>query len=299
MEKISLSTLIEVAKKRVAKRLVIMNAMDHHTLSAAHYAQEKGICKVILTGDKAQIEKICQEEGYDASLFEIYSTSSLEESIKMTVDLLKENKADFVMKGTLTTDQYMRAILAKDAQLLEKGSILSHVSAMSIPNFDRLLILSDVAIIPQPTVEHKIQMVNYQKEIFERLGISQPKIGLITPTEVISKKIVSTTDALEVKQHFADDTTALVEGPISLDLAIDEEAVKEKKFESPVAGKCDGLVFANLDAGNVFYKSATKLAKADTAAIVLGANIPIVLTSRGDSVQCKIYSIALGAILSN
>ncbi|MDC1105921.1 phosphate acyltransferase [Prolixibacteraceae bacterium] len=299
MKNTSLDTLIEVAQKGEVRRLVIMHAMDHHTLEAAYIAKQKNVCDILLTGDKSVIEDICSKHGYDSSVFKIFSTNSLEESIVTTVGLLKNKEADFVMKGSLTTDQYMRAILAKDACLFDRGSILSHVSAISIPSFDRLLIVSDVAIIPLPTIGNKIQMVEYQKQIFERIGVKDPKIGIITPSEVVSKKIVSSTDAVEVKEHFKDDNSVIVEGPISLDLALDKEAVLEKGYDSPAAGECNGLIFANLEAGNVFYKSATKLMNAETAAIVMGAHIPIVLTSRGDSVQCKINSIAMGAILSN
>ncbi|QZE15657.1 hypothetical protein K4L44_07440 [Halosquirtibacter laminarini] len=299
MKSISLDTLVDVAKKGTKRRLVIMHGMDHHTLNAAYVAQQNGVCDVLLTGSQDKIEEICKEEGYDLKAFTIYNTTSLEESIAKSVVLLKEKEADFVMKGSLTTDQYMRAILAKDAELFNRGSVLSHVCAISIPSFDRLLIASDVAIIPQPTIEHKIQMVNYQKEIFQRIGIENPCIGIITPSEVVSKKVISSTDAVEVKKHFEEAKDVIVEGPISLDLALDMEAVEEKGYKSRAGGKCNGLVFANLESGNVFYKSATKLMGADTAAIVMGANIPVVLTSRGDSVQCKINSIALGAILSN
>ena len=194
----------------------------------------------------------------------------------------------------------MKAILNKEAGLLPPGNVLSHVSVIDNPNYHKLLIVSDVAIIPYPTIPQKIAMVHYLKKMAIDLGITRPKIALITPTELVLPSLVSCTDAVEIMKVGEDGQfePAVVFGPMALDVAIDLESAQIKGISSEVAGDADCLLFPNIDAGNVFYKTNTKLCYADQAAVVMGANVPVVLSSRGDSIQTKLNSIALAALLS-
>jgi phosphate butyryltransferase len=204
------------------------------------------------------------------------------------------------MKGLISSDKYMRAILNKEAGLLPPGGVLSHVSVIDNPNYHKLLIASDVAIIPYPTVLQKIAMTHYLKQMALDLGISRPKIALITPTEQVLPVLVSCTDAVEIMKAAEDGRfePAIVYGPMALDVAIDIESAQIKGISSEVAGDADCLLFPNIDAGNVFYKMNTKLCGANQAAVVMGATVPVVLSSRGDSIRTKLNSIALAALLS-
>jgi phosphate butyryltransferase len=168
------------------------------------------------------------------------------------------------------------------------------------PNYHKLLIVSDVAIIPYPSIPQKIAMTHYLKQMALDLGISRPKIALITPTEQVLPSLVSCTDAVEVMKAGENGQfePAVVFGPMALDVALDLESAQIKNITSEVAGDADCLLFPNIDAGNVFYKANTKLCNADQAAVVMGANVPVVLSSRGDSIRTKLNSIALAALLS-
>jgi phosphate butyryltransferase len=194
----------------------------------------------------------------------------------------------------------MRAILNKENGLLPPGGVLSHVAVTDNPNYHKLLIVSDVAIIPYPTLPQKIAQVNYLKQMALNLGVQKPKIALIAPTEQILPSLISCTDAVEIMKvaERGEFDPAIVFGPMALDVAIDHESAQIKGVNSEVAGDADCLLFPNIDAGNVFYKMNTKMCEADQAAIVVGASAPVVLSSRGDSIRTKLNSIALAALFS-
>jgi phosphotransacetylase len=203
------------------------------------------------------------------------------------------------MKGLVNTDVFMKAVLNKEKGLLPIGSLLSHITVFNIPQYPRLLIASDVAIIPLPTLAQKIIMTKYLVEVANKLGIAQPKIAFIAATEKVINSMPATCDAARLTEMAiaGEFGNALCEGPLSLDLAIDPESVRIKQFKSEVAGKADCLLFPNIESGNVFYKTNTKFCDAQTATVVFGTNNPIVLTSRGDSMTTKLNSIALAALL--
>ena len=204
------------------------------------------------------------------------------------------------MKGLISSDVFMRAILNKEAGLLPAGGVLSHVSIIDNPNYHKLLIVSDVAVIPYPTIPQKIAMAHYLKQMAMLLGITTPKIALIAPTEKVHPSLVSCTDAVEIMKAAENGqfNPAIVYGPMALDVALDIESAQIKNITSQVAGDADCLLFPNIDSGNVFYKVNAKLCGTDQAAVVMGANVPVILSSRGDSKQTKLNSIALAVLLS-
>jgi phosphate butyryltransferase len=232
--------------------------------------------------------------------FQIIDAGSEEESAILAVQLVKQRPDSILMKGLISSDKFLKAILNKETGLLPKGGVLSHVSVIDNPNYHKLLIVSDVAIIPYPSIAQKIVMINYLKRMAIDLGIANPKIAIIAPSEQILPGLVSCTDAAEIMKSAEHGLfePASVFGPMALDVAIDLESAQIKNITSVVAGDADCLLFPNIDAGNVFYKANTKLCGADQAAVVMGASVPIVLSSRGDSISTKLNSIALAALLS-
>lgn len=283
-------------KKRI---LVAVNAVDLHTLEAVFEAIKLEIVDGVVTGNQEEIIRQCELNGLDHRLIRIIQAESEEQAAQLAVSEVKNTPGSILMKGLISSDKFMRAILNKEIGLLPPGGVLSHVSVIDNPNYHKLLVVSDVAIIPYPTVPQKIAMTNYLRQMALDLGITQPKIALIAPTELVLPSLISCVDAVEVMK--AAETgmfdPAIVFGPMALDVAIDIESAEIKGITSVVAGDADCLLFPNIDAGNVFYKMNTKLCNADQAAVVMGATAPVVLSSRGDSIRTKLNSIALAALL--
>lgn len=287
--------------KSIQKRtLVAVNAVDAHTLEAIAEAVKMGIVEGIVTGDRELINEQCDKLGIQNNVIQIIDAGSEEEAAQLAVAKVRNTPGCILMKGLISSDKFMRAILNKEFGLLPSGGVLSHVCVIDNPNYHKLMIASDVAIIPYPTIPQKIAMTSYLKQMAIDLGIDRPKIALIAPTEQVLPSLVACTDAVEIMKVAEDGRfePAVIFGPIALDVAIDLESAQIKGVVSEVAGEADCLLFPNIDAGNVFYKMNTKLCGADQAAVVMGANVPVVLSSRGDSISTKLNSIALAALLS-
>ncbi|MDP2335551.1 MAG: phosphate acyltransferase [Bacteroidota bacterium] len=295
-----LSDLFEYTKTMQKRTLVAVNAVDGHSLEAIAEAVKTGLVSAIVTGNQDEILKQCEIYQVDHRLFQIIPAETEEEAASLAVQQVRQTSGSILMKGLISSDKFMRAILNKEAGLLPPGNVLSHVAVIDNPAYHKLLIVSDVAIIPYPTIKQKIAMAHYLRKMAIDLGIVRPKIALITPTEQVLPSLISCTDAVEVMKAAEDGQfePALVFGPIALDVALDPESAHIKNITSKVAGDADCLLFPNIDAGNVFYKTNTKLCGADQAAVVMGASVPVILSSRGDSIQTKLNSIALAALLS-
>lgn len=285
--------------ERKKRALVAMNAVDLHTLEAVAEAVRLNLVFGVLTGSESEIKKQCNLSGINPEIFEIIDAATEEDALEKAVAQIKKNPESILMKGLISSDKFMRAILNKENGLLPEGNILSHVCVVENPSYHKLLIASDVAIIPYPNIRQKVAMTTYLKQVAMGLGIDRPKIAIIAPTEQILPSLPACADAVELMKVAATGNfdPAVVFGPIALDVAIDKESANIKNVVSEVAGDADCLLFPNIDAGNVFYKMNTKLCKAEQAAIVMGARIPVVLSSRGDSMQTKLNSIALAGLI--
>lgn len=283
------------------KNLVAAFANDDHTIGAVHAAVKKGIINATLVGDENEIKKVCQENNFDINDFTIVHESIDVKAAAKAVELIHEGKGDMIMKGLVSTDKYMRALLNKEKGLLPPKGTLSHVTVIEADNYHKLLVVGDVAVIPQPDLKQKITITNNVAQIARSLGVAQPKVSLVSATEQVLVQMESNVEAAVISKmnQRGQIKGCVVDGPLSIDASIDQEAVKIKKVDSPVAGDADCLVFPNIEAGNVFYKTATKLAKAKIAALVMGAKVPTILSSRGDTTQDKLNSIALACLLSH
>lgn len=293
-----LDDIIEVVKSKSRKRLSVAFANDAHTIEAVSNAIDLGMVEGILVGDTNRIEEVCKQENIDVKKFKIVHETDETKAANLAVKLINDKEADFLMKGLVSTDKYMRAILNKETGLLPPKATLSHVVVMELERYPKLLVVSDVAVISYPDLNQKIQIANYVINVAHDLGIEQPRLALIAATEQVSASMPSCVDAAIISKmaERGQIKGALVDGPLALDVAIDKECVEIKKLKSVVAGQADCLVFPNIEAANVFYKGSVKLAGAKLAAMLVGAKCPAVLSSRGDSAEIKTYSIALAAL---
>lgn len=294
-----LDQIIEAVKLKGKKRLVAAFANDSHTIGATSMAIDLGIIEATLVGDIETIKKVCQEEGIDVNKYKLVQESNEQAAANLAVKLINSGEGDFLMKGLCTTDKYMRAILNKESGLMPGGkAVLSHVAVFEVPTYHKLLVTSDVAVIPAPDFNQKIAITNYVINTAKVLENPNPKVALIAATEQVSVGMPACVDAAVISAmgNRGQIKGAIIDGPLAMDVAIDKESVQIKKLKGEVPGDADCLVFPNIESGNVFYKTATKFAGAELAAMVVGAKVPCVLSSRGDSTKTKMYSIALAAL---
>jgi len=295
-----LDQLFDVLKEKENKRLVAMYANDSHTIEAVGEAVELGLVTGILVGDKNIIIKECKKLGFDHSKFEIIDEPNELKAASKSVQMINNREGDLIMKGLISTDKYIRAVLNKEKGLLPPGGILTHISVLKPVGYHKILVVGDVAIIPNPELKEKIAIAKYLIKTAKALGIEKPKLAVLAATELVLPKMQACVDAaiLSKMGDRGQIPGAMIEGPMALDVAVDRESAEIKKISSPVAGDVDCLLFPNIESGNIFYKFHTKLSGGDIGAIVAGAKVPAILSSRGDSVKTKLYSIALAALMA-
>jgi phosphate butyryltransferase len=295
----TLDDLLRAVKNGPRKRLVVAWANDAHTLEAVNAAVAAGLVEAILVGDVALMTQVCREQAFPLERCRMIPAATDAEAAAQAVAMARSGEADLLMKGLLSTEMYMRAILIKEQGLLEPGAILSHVTVMEHPGHSKLLIVGDVAVIPEPDLKEKLIILGYLVKTARALGIERPKVAVLSASEQVQPKLRSSVEAdlLTRMAERGEIPDAWVGGPMALDGAIDPESARVKGMSGPVAGDADCLLFPNLEAGNTFYKAGTKLGKAEVAAVVAGARVPCILSSRGDSARTKLCSIALGALL--
>ena len=300
MEIRKLEQMFEVLRNRPKKRLVAAYANDDHTICAVSNAVDHGLIDATLVGDEAVIAKICASENIDMKKFKIVHEPEDVKAAAKACDIINSGEGDILMKGLLPTDKYMRAILNKERGLCPPNVTLAHIAVMENPNYHKLLIASDCAIIPAPDLKQKQTILKYITTTAKALGIATPKVAFIAATEQMSAGMQACVDAAIIAKMVdrGQIKGCIADGPLSLDLAIDAEAVAIKGLKSPVAGDADCLLFPNIESANVFYKCCTKFDHSEIGAMAMGAKVPCVLSSRGDTSKTKLYSIALAAMLA-
>jgi phosphotransacetylase len=293
-----LDQLLSAAKVGPRKTLVVVCANDVHTIDAVYAAAEAGIVDPILLGDEAVILQVCASRGYDPGRFQILHEPQESMALSRGVEIVREGRAQLLMKGLVSTDKYMRAILRGKKGLVQPGSILCHVAVIQVPAYHKLLICTDAAVLTYPDLPKKIAMTKCVIGVAHSLDIENPKVAIVCATEQVIEKLPPTLDAREIVRlaELGQIPGAIIEGPMALDMALERASAETKGAAGQVTGDADCLVFPNIDAGNVFYKACSKLANAEIAAVVMGAKVPCVLSSRGDSARTKLYSIALAAL---
>jgi phosphate acetyltransferase len=272
---------------------------DESSLTAAAEAAKAGLIAPILVGPRALIEAAAKQHGIDISKFEIVNAPDSEASAAVAVALVREGKAEALMKGSLHTDELMGAVVKRDTGLRTPRRI-SHCFIMDVPALTEALIITDAAVNIVPTLKDKIDIVQNAIDLAHDLGAKEVRVAILSAMETVNPDVPSTLEAAALckmadrKQIIG----AMLDGPLALDNAISPEAAQIKKLDSPVAGRANVLVAPDLEAGNMLAKSLTFLAGADAAGIVLGARVPIILTSRADSVPTRLASCAVAALLA-
>ena len=277
----------------------VAHPCDESSLRGAVEAAELGILQPILVGPRARIEAVAAQFQLDISSYEIVDAPHSHAAADLAVQLVREGKAELLMKGSLHTDELMGAVVRTGTGLRTERRI-SHAFIMDVPNLDRPLIVTDAAINIFPTLEDKVHIVQNAIDLVRALGLDQPKVAILSAMETVNPKVPSTVEAAALckmadRQQI---TGGILDGPLALDNAINLAAAQIKKIDSPVAGRADILVVPDLEAGNMLAKSLTFLAEADAAGIVLGARVPIILTSRADSVTTRLASCAVAALVA-
>ncbi len=291
--------MFEQLRSKPKKRLVAAWGVDDHTISAVYMAVEAGIVEGILVGDEEMIKKVCAENNYDMSKLTVINNNNELKSISQAVDMVNAGEADILMKGLCSTDKYMRGILNKEKGLLPPKAVLSHVCVVQNPGYHKLLVISDIAVIPAPDLKQKQAMIGYVANTARALGVEKPKVAMITATEQMLPGMPACVEAAMLAKMSERGQIAgcVVDGPLALDVALCKEAAEIKKLKSEVAGDADCCVFPSIEAANVFYKFAGHFCPGvKMAAMVAGAKAPCVLSSRADSTETKLNSIALAAL---
>lgn len=295
----TLDGIVAALKGKPKKRLIIAAPNDSHSIVAAAMAVQQDIVEATLVGDKKVIIEICHQQSINPENFTIINEPDDTVAAVKSVALIRTGAGDILMKGLLSTDKYMRAVLNKETGIVPPKATLAHVCVLQIPTYHKLLVVSDIAVIPAPDLKQKQVILSYLSRATKLLGIEVPKIAIIAATEQMLPGMLACVEAaiLSKMSDRGQYPGCIIDGPLAVDVAIEPEACRIKKLNSPVAGDADAMLFHNIESANAFFKAVTKFAKADLAGIVMGAIAPCVLTSRGDTTQTKLYSIALGALL--
>ena len=281
------------------KRMVAAWGVDSHTIAAAAKAVELGLADVTLVGDETMIAEACKEENVQTSLFTIVHNANEIASVAQAVQMIREGQADFLMKGLCSTDKFLRAILNKETGLLPPKGTLTHCTTLEIPSYHKLLFVGDVAVIPAPDFKQKQVIMECLVKTAKAVGVEKPKVAILAATEqVLTSQPASVEAAMLSKMVDRGQIKGCIaDGPLALDVAIDMESAQIKGLVSPVAGDADCILFPNIESGNVFYKANSKLVPGvKQAGILVGAKVPCVLSSRADSIETKLNSIAIAAM---
>lgn len=285
----------ELKSKGICKKMIAAWAVDEHTILAASKAVDLGFVKATLVGDAKLIGQVCEKNGIDASKFEIIDNPDELKAVSQAVQMVHDGNGDVLMKGLCSTDKFLRAILNKETGLLPPKGLLSHVGVIEIPNYHKLLFLTDMAVIPLPDLKQKMTITNYVVKVAKSFGIAKPKVAFIAASEQVLASMPACLEAAALAK-MADRGQikgCIADGPLALDVAIDQESVEIKNLTSPVAGDADCLVFPNIESANVFWKTNSKLNNGVLqAGMLVGTSAPCILASRADSVETKLNSIA-------
>jgi len=295
-----LSELTEKARSKTKRKIAVAAAEDEAVLKSLKAAVNENIVIPVLVGDKSEIEKIAKSIGFDLNYIQIiHNDKGANISAQIAVSLVKNGEADILMKGFVSTGSLLKAVLDKENGL-RKGQVLSHVAFFESPYYHKLLCVTDVAMNIAPDFDTKVHILNNAVEACHKIGIMNPKVAVIAAVETVNPKMEATVHAamLKTMSDRKQISGCIVDGPLAIDNAISKEAAMHKGIVSKVAGDCDVILVPDIEAGNIFYKALNFLGGATTAAVIMGAAVPIVLTSRSDSESSKMFSIALAAAMN-
>ena len=287
------------AKDYGPKKMSVAAAQAEDVLRAVESARAEGLTDSILVGDKKEIIRIATEMGIDPANYEIINKTDKTEAARCAVKLVRDRKASILMKGMMGTARLLKAILDKEIGL-RSDRLISHVYTLEIKNYDRLLTVTDGAMNINPDLKQKAQIIQNAIYYAHLLEIKKPKVAILAALELVNPDMPATIDAACLAKMSERDQIVggVVDGPLAFDNAISKESALHKGINSPVSGEVDIVLVPNIESGNIFAKGLVYLAKAIPAGLLLGTKAPVVLTSRADSARAKLYSIALGVLMS-
>jgi phosphate butyryltransferase len=304
MEQIrTLSQMVEVAKKLSAekgkKRVSVAMAEDAGLISAIEDARKMGLVEATLVGNPEKMKACAAEAGVDLAGYKLIEENVESKTAIAAVAEVSSGRADIYMKGQLHTDHFLRGMLNKECGL-RSGKVISHCYFHEVEGYNRIFFIADAAFNTYPTLQQKVDILQNTVNFARALGVETPKVACLAAVEVVNPDMPCTLDAAALVQMCARGQikNCLVDGPLALDNAINEEAARIKKINSPVAGKADILLVPHIDAGNMLAKAIVYFSKNETAGIIIGAAAPVILTSRADSPRAKMLSIAAAVMAS-
>ncbi len=292
--------LIAAAKEVAPATTIAVHPCDETSLRGCVEAAETGIIKPILVGPADKIASVAREHKLDIGKFEVVDAEHSDGAAAKAVELIHQGKGELLMKGSLHTDELMRAITSS-TKGLRTARRISHVFIMDVPTHPDTLFITDAAINIFPDLETKRDIIQNAIDLFTQIGLGTPRVGILSAVETVTSKIPSTIEAAALCKmaERGQITGAVLDGPLAFDNAIDPHAAKIKGIKSPVAGRAQILLVPDLEAGNMLAKNLSFMAKADAAGIVLGARVPVILTSRADSVRTRMASCAVAVLYAN
>src|SRR6185312_12183220 len=291
--------MLEKCKRLDPVPTAVAHPCEKSALAGAIEAADLGLIVPILVGPRSKIEAIAKAAGIDISKYEIVDTPNSHASAAKAVELLREARAELLMKGSLHTDELMSAVVSREGGM-RIGRRISHVFALDVPSYHKTLFVTDAAVNIQPDFETKIDILQNAIDMLHAIEIKNPKVAILSAVESVNPAIPSTLDAAALCKMVdrGQITGAIVDGPLAFDNAISSDAARIKKIKSHVAGDADLLMVPNLEAGNILFKELQYLAGALAAGVVVGAKVPVVLTSRADGELAGMASCALGVLLA-
>lgn len=280
------------------KRLAVVNGIDNHTLRAVEMALDEGFVDVIFVGGCDTISRNQVMQHYHNHISYV-DAKTPDEAARKAVEIVRQGKADMLMKGRINTDNLLRAVLNKEDGMLPKGNVLTQITLAQIPDYNHMILFTDAAVIPFPTQQQRIAQVRYVVNAWHVMGVEEPRIALIHCSEKVDERHFPYTagykDIIGMAKH-GEFGKCIVDGPLDISTSLSPTALKVKGLSSPLEGKADGLILPNIEVGNVLHKTLALFAHARTASVLQGAITPVVLPSRGDSAEGKFLSIALAAL---
>jgi phosphate butyryltransferase len=289
-----LENLLTKAAKMNGKVVAVASAEDEEVIEAVSEAIKRDLAQFILFGNREEILNLLHAKDIIEDQVQIIQAQTKEQAAELAVRAVHQKEASVLMKGNVPTATLLKAVLNKEYGL-RTGRVLSHVAIFEIPGFQKLKIVTDAAMNIDPDLQQKEQIIVNAVDIARAIGIDRPKVAALAAVEVVNPAMQATIDAasLTIMNKRGQIKNCIIDGPLALDNAISLEAAKHKKIESDVSGQADILLVPTIEAGNVLYKSLIFFAKANVGAVIAGAKAPIVLTSRSDSSESKLYSLAL------
>ena len=294
----SLDQVLEIAKSKPARRIVVAAAADEHALAAVQMAMKDNIVSPILVGDNKIIEKISKETGFPVKNAEIINENNPVEACRIAINIIRDGEAKILMKGLVGTADLLRVILNRETGI-GRGVTMTHAALIECPAYHKLLCITDAGMNVAPGIKEKVDIVKNAVDIYKKLRLDNPKVAVLAAVEVVNEKMQATIDAAMLTQmnRRGQIKDCIIDGPFAFDNIVSREACEYKGIVTEVGGDADIVLCPELETGNTLYKTLTYLANSTAASVLLGASVPVVLNSRTDSNRSKLMSLALAAAL--